>query len=301
MRFTHNRFVDLYQLRYFLEAARERSFTRAAENLHVSPSAVSRSVALLERSVGKRLFARTKRSVTPTKAGEALKVRAERVFDEVERARLELSEEDAAPELLRLGSREMITNYLLPGPLARFQEAFPRTRFEAYDLEPDLIAEALEKDQLDLGFYYAELPDPALECRFLGRLRSRVYASKGYLRRRGAIRSLRDTLRQPFVAPRAFGGDPALPRADGFPDRRYPRLIQYEAESLEAHRRFVLGGLCVGVLPELVMEGRSDVVAVAGPPLHRDIYALSRRGRALPKPVASLVDAVRAQIRRLAR
>ena len=55
--------MDLYQLKYFLEVARELSFTRAAAGLGVSPSAVSRSVALLERSVKKKLFARTKRHV----------------------------------------------------------------------------------------------------------------------------------------------------------------------------------------------------------------------------------------------
>jgi DNA-binding transcriptional LysR family regulator len=276
--------MDLYQLRAFLEAARSLNFTRAAEALHVSPSAVSRSVSLLERSVKTKLFARTRRRVVLTAAGGALKARAERVFDELEKARAELAGESAAPTELRLASREMITNYLLPAPLAAFRERWPATRFGIYELGPAEMAAALKNDRLDLGFYYADVQDPALEPRFLGRLRSHVYAAKGC---KGGLSSL------PFVAPRAFGADPSVPRADGYPDSSRPRNIAYEAEFLETHRRFVLEGLCVGVLPDLVMVGEKGVVALPGPALHRDVWCFRRRGRALPRATAFLVECVR--------
>src|SRR5208282_1821894 len=95
--------MDLYQLRYFLEVARELSFTRAAENLHISPPAVSRSVAVLEKSVGRRLLARTKRRVALTTDGELMKVRVERIYDEIERLELELAgKRSAGPSFLRI-------------------------------------------------------------------------------------------------------------------------------------------------------------------------------------------------------
>src|SRR5712671_4230460 len=110
--------MDLYQLRYFLEVARELNFTRAAENLHLSPPAVSRSVQLLEKSLGKQLFARTKRRVELTADGEYLRAGVEKIYDDIERITLGLKGEVATPPaMLRIGSREMITNYLLPGPV----------------------------------------------------------------------------------------------------------------------------------------------------------------------------------------
>ncbi|MDE2314161.1 MAG: LysR family transcriptional regulator, partial [Elusimicrobia bacterium] len=113
--------MDLYQLRYFLEVARVLNFTRAAENLRLSPPAVSRSVALLERSLGKKLFVRTNRSVALTAEGALLKTRVEKIYDAVEEARRAVSgEPDESPALLRVGSREMITNYVLPAPLRQF-------------------------------------------------------------------------------------------------------------------------------------------------------------------------------------
>jgi DNA-binding transcriptional LysR family regulator len=293
--------MDLYQLRYFLEAARELSFTRAAENLHVSPSAVSRSMSLLELSVKKELFVRGKRRVTLSAAGDALKARAERIFDEIELAAAELAGEAQAPAALRLGSREMITNYLLPGPLAAFKTRWPDTRFAIVERDPGAMTAALKKDQLDLVFYYADVPDPALESVLLGKLRSHVYASKKYLKSAPRPRTLGELLRHPFIAPPPFGAAPGFARPDGFPDQRYKRKILYEANSLEAHRRFVLSGLCVGVLPDVVMEDerrRGDVVALDGPAIHRDIYCFRRRNRVLPKAVDVFLAEVRAAIRR---
>lgn len=281
--------MDLYQLRYFLEVARELSFTRAAGNLGVSPSAVSRSVALLERSVAKKLFARTKRHVALTVFGESLKARVERIFDEVEGARLELNGAAQAPALLRIASREMITNYLLPGPLGEFKARFGATRFGIFELEPEALAEALKKDQIDFGFQYTDVDDPAVESHMLGRLRSHVYAAKKF-----AGRS--------FIAPRPFRPGPASPSADGYPDRKHPREIQFEAEFLETHRRFVLSGLCVGVLPDLVMEEdlkRGLVVVLKSPPIHREIHWFKRRDRVLPKAVEFLIGRVRRTIRHI--
>ena len=190
----------------------------------------------------------------------------------------------------------MITHYLLPEPLAAFKKRFGDTRFEIYEMEPLAMADALKKDQIDLGFYYADSPDPALESRLLGRLKSHVYASKGYLRRRSLPKNTKELLQHPFIAPGSFGADPSVPRPDGFPDHRHQRKILYEADALEAHRRFVLHGLCVGVLPDLVIREevkRGEVVALKGPPLHRDIYCLRRRDRVLPKAVDFFVAAVR--------
>jgi DNA-binding transcriptional LysR family regulator len=63
---------ELNVLSAFLTVAEERSFTRAARRLAVSPSALSHAVRGLEERIGVRLLARTTRSVAPTSAGEQL-------------------------------------------------------------------------------------------------------------------------------------------------------------------------------------------------------------------------------------
>ena len=76
----------------FLAVARERSFTRAAAQLGVSPSALSHTVRKLEERIGVRLLTRTTRSVSPTEAGERLLRTIGPHFDEVRREVEGLSE-----------------------------------------------------------------------------------------------------------------------------------------------------------------------------------------------------------------
>ena len=68
----------------FLAVARERSFTRAAAQLGVSPSAVSHTIRGLEERLGMRLLTRSTRSVAPTEAGERLFLTVGPRFDEIE-------------------------------------------------------------------------------------------------------------------------------------------------------------------------------------------------------------------------
>src|SRR5689334_25275013 len=64
--------TNVNDLLAFLAVARERSFTRAAAQLGLSPSALSHTIRGLEERLGLRLLARTTRSVAPTEAGERL-------------------------------------------------------------------------------------------------------------------------------------------------------------------------------------------------------------------------------------
>lgn len=297
--------MDLYQLRYFLEVARGLSFSRAAENLHVSPPAVSKSVALLERSLKRRLFTRSRRRVELTGDGERLKAHAEKVFDQLERARLEFEESGREdPARLRIGSREMITNYLLTPSLLAFRKKHPATRFGVYELGPREMAAALKKDLIDFAFFYhGEIPDPALEIRKLGFLPSHVYAAPSLLPGGRAPKTFEEVCRLPFVAPRYFQADPAEPSLDGFPDQKSPRHIQYEGEFLETHRRYVLDGLAAAVLPDFVIREewrRGEVARLKGPPLGREIHFLKRRSRPLPESVEFFLEILERSIRKLA-
>src|SRR5579884_1350847 len=74
---------DLGALSTFLTVAEERSFTKAAKRLGVSPSAISHSMRELEEEIGVRLLSRTTRSVALTDAGEHLRARVHPAFTDI--------------------------------------------------------------------------------------------------------------------------------------------------------------------------------------------------------------------------
>src|SRR4051812_42372859 len=83
---------ELNDLAAFLAVARERSFTRAAAQLGVSPSALSHAMRGLEERLGVRLLTRTTRSVAPTEAGQRVRDRVGPHFEEIEAELAALSE-----------------------------------------------------------------------------------------------------------------------------------------------------------------------------------------------------------------
>jgi DNA-binding transcriptional LysR family regulator len=76
---------ELKQMRYVVAVAREHSFSRAAETLHVAQQAVSQQVRLVEKALGVELFARTNRGVAITPAGEVFVQEARRTLNAADR------------------------------------------------------------------------------------------------------------------------------------------------------------------------------------------------------------------------
>jgi DNA-binding transcriptional LysR family regulator len=100
--------LDLRSLRYFVAAAEELHFTRAAARLFVAQQALSREIQRLERDLGVELFLRTTRRVALTPAGERL----------LSRARHILSLHDLTVRELRTSARPLIVDLLSDGRLA---------------------------------------------------------------------------------------------------------------------------------------------------------------------------------------
>jgi DNA-binding transcriptional LysR family regulator len=115
----------------FLEVARERSFTRAASKLGVSPSALSHSMRGLEERVGLRLLSRTTRSVTPTAAGERLLQNIGPRFDEIDTELAALGELRQRPGgSIRITADEHALSSVLWPALRAFVPKYPDIKIE---------------------------------------------------------------------------------------------------------------------------------------------------------------------------
>lgn len=131
----------------FLAVARERSFTRAAAKLGVSPSALSHTIRALEARIGLRLLARTTRSVSPTEAGQRLLDGIAPGFDEIEAAVSRLGElRDKPAGTVRINSGEQAASTILWPALSRLLRDYPDIRVEiATDSNlTDIVAEGYD-------------------------------------------------------------------------------------------------------------------------------------------------------------
>lgn len=120
-----------YRAHSFLAACRTRSFTRAAEELHVSQPAVSQHIRQLERHYGHALFVKTGRGVEPTAAGELLYRALDAMRNDERRLRAELDALDGSPAArppLRFGCTRTIADYVAPGLLSAHLARCPDER-----------------------------------------------------------------------------------------------------------------------------------------------------------------------------
>ncbi len=123
--------TDLNDLQAFRSVAIERSFTRAAAQLGVSPSALSQALRALEARLGLRLLTRTTRSVAPTEAGERLLQTLGPAFDQIEAGLAALGDLREKPGgTIRITAAEHPANSILLPALQRLLPEYPDIKVE---------------------------------------------------------------------------------------------------------------------------------------------------------------------------
>jgi DNA-binding transcriptional LysR family regulator len=178
---------SLNDLTAFLAVARERSFTRAAGRLGVSPSALSHSLRGLEERLGVRLLTRTTRSVAPTEAGERLARTLAPAFDMIETGLSEVGElRDRPSGTIRLSADEHAAETVLWPRLETFLPAYPEIKVEIVvdNRMIDIVA-----DRFDAGVRLGEVVAKDMIAVAIGPpMRMAVVASPAYLAARGSAR-----------------------------------------------------------------------------------------------------------------
>jgi DNA-binding transcriptional LysR family regulator len=182
---------DLTGLTALLSVARKRSFTAAAAELGVTPSAVSQSVSALERRVGVRLLQRTTRSVGVTEAGARFIARLQPAMDEIHDAFDSLGDlRDRPAGLLRLTLPRLGYEQVLAPKLPAFLEAYPDINL---DLSIDDAFVSLVENGFDAGIRIGEMVErDMIGVRVSGDLRMAVVGSPSYFAVRGKPRHPRD-------------------------------------------------------------------------------------------------------------
>jgi len=159
--------MDITLALTFLEIARSRSFLRAAEHLHVTPTTVSARIRTLESLLGRALFTRNKAGAALTLAGEQFVPHARLLVQVWERARQQVAVPEGRRAVLSVGCEVSLWSPLLLDWLLWMRTAAPQL---AVRTEVGSARELLEKvaaGVLDIAIVYAPQQRPGLRVELL--------------------------------------------------------------------------------------------------------------------------------------
>ena len=279
--------ATLRQLRVFESAARHLSLTRAAEELHLTPPAISIQIRQLEGHANVKLFERVGRRLKLTEAGEEVLAHTRQVLGHIRAA------EEA---IAGLGSLEQglldvgvinAGDHFFPWLVAAFRERHPRIRIRLSVGNRDDLLERLAAHALDL----AVMSHPPTERGFA----AAAFAPHPHVIVARADHPLARRRKIPLAA---IAEEPLLTREPGsatriameqaFAEAHVVPRIEMEIASNETIKQAVAAGLGVGFLSRHCIEneaamGRLAVLRIEGFPVMRQWYVVRLRTRRLPR------------------
>src|SRR5687768_15395032 len=279
--------ATLRQLRVFESAARHLSLTRAAEELHLTPPAVSIQVRQLEGHAHAELFERVGRGLRLTEAGEEVLARAREILAHIRGA----EEAIAGLGSLEQGLLDVAVinagDYFFPWLIAAFREHHPRIRVRLAVANRDELLAKLSAHEVDL----AVMSHPPTHREFSAEPFAPnphviVAAPDHPLVRKRKV-PLDIIAREPLIT-REPGSATRLAMEQAFAESGVVPRVEMEIASNETIKQSVAAGFGVGFLSahavrqELAL-GRLSVIHVEGFPVMRQWYVVHRRDRRLPR------------------
>ena len=278
------------RLQVVLEIARHGTIVAAAEQLRLSPSAVSHQLTTLEQEAGVALVDRGPRSLRLTIAGQRLADYAQQIADLMAAARDELSAHgEGRRGLLRIGFFATAGAELLPRALSSFTRERPQVELTMILGQPPELLPRLHQGELDLVvvFDYPLSPAPgppyAKVEPLLADPQLVVVPADHPLANRRRVR-LADLAAEPWITTLGVQGEVSMlelaARAEGFQPR-----IRCRSDHYEAVLGLVRAGVGVALVPSLGLRnpGEVAVLQLAHDNLHREIGVALRPGN--PNPV----------------
>ena len=283
--------LNVQRLRVLREVASSGSFSRAAEALSYTQSAVSQAVATLELETGATLLERDRRGVRPTAVGAALVAHADAIL-----ARLDAAETDLAAIVggragrLRMASFPTAGSTLMPLAIATFAAEQPDVGMTLAEGEPEEIVPRLRGGEFDLALVY-EFQD-AGERHEAGLRRVELLEDLMYV----ALPAGHALADKPRLRLEDLRGEAWVQTSAASPCARYVVRachgagfepdVSFESDDYQVVQGLVAAGVGVALIPQLALSSlRTDIrVRALDPrgPVRRVVAATPRAAGRLP-------------------
>jgi DNA-binding transcriptional LysR family regulator len=273
--------MDWDNIRVFLAVARAGHFSAAAFSLQMDNATVGRRVIALEKSLGARLFDRKPTGSVLTTAGELLLRSAEEVESRLIHAQRDLSQKDVdVSGTVRIAAPDGFTTYFLCPRLVDLKKRYPSLTIQ---LVPMSRGVSLSKREADIAITIDRPKKGRVSVRRLVDYSLHFYASKDYLKRHPAPRSIEEMVQHSLVT---YVQDVLIADQLNFVPEHYgPEYYRFECSTAIGQIAAVRSGAGIGVLHDYAAYCEKDLEVVLPDMVfersywmvtHRDLVGLSR-------------------------
>jgi DNA-binding transcriptional LysR family regulator len=301
--------MDLRQLEIIRAIADTGSFTAAGEKLHVSQSAISRQILLLEEELGEPVFHRIGRRIRITPAGESLLHLSNRVFQDLEETVSAISDkQESLRGTMRLVGGMTVCLYVFPALLAEVRRVHPDLDLKITVGSAERSIAMLRSGVGDLGLITlpVEANDLVSEAVLEEELLLITYPAHPLAKKQQV--TPQDLTRQPFIL--FESGSITRRIVEQFFMREHIEAdIVMETENVEIIKAMVRHGLGISIIPwqaaaDDVRTRQLFCTRIAGQSLHRQTGWLYPKMSRLPRTVTEVIrvfDQVRPRLEAAAR
>ncbi|ELY5932563.1 DNA-binding transcriptional regulator YafC [Cronobacter turicensis] len=289
------------ELIIFVAVVESGSFSRAAEQLNLVNSAVSRAVKKLEMKLGVSLLNRTTRQLSLTEEGERYFRRVQQVLQEMASAETELMESRQTPRgLLRIDAATPVILHLLLPMIKPFRERYPEVTLSLVSSETFIN---LIERKVDVAIRAGTLTDSSLRARPLFISYRKIVASPDYLARHGVpetICDLKEHICLGFTEPVSLNTWPVACE-DGQLLEITPGMTSNSGETL---KQLCLTGNGIACLSDYMIDKeikRGDVVELLAEyrlPVEMPFSAVYYSDRAVSTRIRTFIDFLSEQIKK---
>ncbi|MBR9868455.1 MAG: LysR family transcriptional regulator [Oceanospirillales bacterium] len=274
--------MDTNALQAFVAVAETGSFSRAAEKLFLTQSAMSKRILILEQQLNSRLFDRIGRTVGLTEAGRELLPRANRILLELEDARRSLSNLSGEVNgTLSVAASHHISLHRLPPVLRQYIREFPQVKLDLRFDESEIAYDNVLKGNIEIALItLAPHPAPSIHSKAIWRDKlNYVVATDHPL---AALEQV--TLEQLCNYPAILSGSATFTRQ--LANLQFSQLglqpdTTMSTNYLDTIRMMVQIGLGWSLLPDTMTENSLSILNVDVPPVTRELGYITHKERTL--------------------
>lgn len=293
--------MELRQLRYFVSVAREGSFSKASEKLHIAQPALSRQIQLLEDEFGVELLHRTAKGAHATEAGRRFKEMAEFVLNYVAEMKPSLTQFASEPSAsIVVGLPPSLAFMLAPRLVEETQRRFPLVTLRIIEGLSVFLAEWLEEFRLDLAVLTDYGPIAGIERHFIEEDDMVFVGTPAKLKKYDKTIPLKDVEDFPLLITHGFRSI----ISEHFAAEHIEPNYHMELDSIPIAKEMVLRGLycsilSYGLVHEETKQGRLRALQFEGAPVRRRILTAVAENRPLSLTITAIEGLIKEIVKEL--